>query len=255
MRTAWLLAAMAAATLALGGCDGKKTDECAALTAAANKDVAALKAAAAVKPAGGAKDQAAAARATADAADKLAADLSKKGPTVAELQKASGDYQAAAKAISAAARDYADALDHVAAMDVKLRPDAADADVKSVVADRDKVKQRCAEHPAPECRSIASLTANVATIAKKPEQVEKLEADLGAVQVKDKALVPLVATLRGSVTGLAKTLRDAADAAIEMKSMEAKAKAASGALDAALAKEAPVTASLVTFCGGGGTSK
>ena len=250
MRTAWTFVTMAAVTLALGACDGKKTDECAALLGAANKDVAALKAAAAVKPATGAKDLATATRAAADAADKLAADLSKKGPTVAELQKASGDYQAVARSIAAAARDYADALDRVAAMDAKLRPDAADADVKTVIADRDKVKQRCADHAAPECRSIAALTANVATIAKKPEQVDKLEADLGEVKVKDKALVPLVATLRGSITGLAKTLRDAADAAIEKKSMEAKAKTASDALDAALAKEPPLTASVTAFCGG-----
>lgn len=254
MRTAWPLATIAAATLALCACDGKKTDECAALLAAANKDVAALKAAAAVKPSTGAKDLAAATRTTADAADKLAADLSKKGPTVAELQKASGDYQAVAKAIATAAREYADALDRVAAMDAKLRPDAADAEVKALITDRDKMKQRCTDHPSPECRSLVALTSNVATIAKKPEQVDKLEADLGEVKVKDKALVPLVATLRGSITGLAKTLRDAADAAIEKKSMESKAKTASDALDAAMAKETPVTASTTAFCGGSASS-
>jgi hypothetical protein len=252
MRTAWTFVTMAAVTLALGACDGKKADECAALTTAANKDVAALKAAAAAKPASGAKDQAAAARATADAADKLVIDLAKKGPTVAELQKASGDYQAVGKSISTAARDYADALDHVAAMDAKMRPDAADADIKALTVDREKVKQRCADHAAPECRQIMALTANVATMPKRAEPFEKLESGLAEVKLNDKALMPLVATLRGSITGVAKTLRDAGDAAIELKSMDAKAKTASGALDAALAKEPPVTAGLATFCGGGG---
>ena len=66
--------------------------------------------------------------------------------------------------------------------------------------------------------------------------------------MKDAALVPLISTLRGSISSVAKTLRDVTDAAVDVASTEEKIKALSGALDAALAREAPVTASLNAFC-------
>jgi hypothetical protein len=67
--------------------------------------------------------------------------------------------------------------------------------------------------------------------------------------VKDAALTPLVTTLRGSFSSLAKTLHDAVDTAVEMKPIQDKAKASSAAVDAAIAKEAAVTTSLKGFCG------
>jgi hypothetical protein len=243
MRTNWLGVALVA--LVIGGC-GKKDEECALIATTAKTDVAAIKTAAANKPTG-AKDLAAAARATADASDKLASDMSKKGPSTAELQKASGDYQAVAKAISGAARDYADVLDKIAAMEAKMRPEAADPDRKTLAADQDKVKKRCAEHPAKECKALSALMPSATTMT--VDQATKLDGDIGAVTVKDAALVPLVTTLRASVASLAHTLTDQVDTVAELKAMQAKAKTASDALDAAIAKEATVTTSLEGFCG------
>src|SRR5579883_962268 len=137
MRTTCLYAV--ALVLVLPGC-GKKDEECKTISDLATKDALAIKTAAANKPAAY-KDGAAAARAIADAADKLASDLSKKGPTTAELQKASGDYQALGKEISTAARDWADQLDKLASMDAKTKPEAADPDRKTLAADQDKVKK------------------------------------------------------------------------------------------------------------------
>lgn len=242
MRTTWL--GVAATVLVLVGC-GKKDEECKTISDVATKDVAAIKVAAANKPAGS-KDLAVAVRATADAADKLAADLSKKGPSTVELQKASGDYQAVAKEMSAATREWADLLDKLAAMEAKTRPEYADPDRKTLAADQDKIKKRCAEHPSPQCKALAPFLESAA--AMKPEQLEKLEGDLGAIMVKDKDLAPLALTLRGSFAALAKTMRDAVDTTIEMKPVQAKAKAASDAFDAALAKEAALASSLKTFC-------
>ncbi len=247
MQKAWLGVTFAAMVLSLGGC-GKKADECTAMINVANKDTEAIKAAAATKPDAGAKDLAAATRATADAADKLAADLAKQVPTTEELQKMSGEYQAMAKAVAKAARDYAEVLDHLALLEPKVRADVADPALKSMMAAQEKVKQSCAEHPAPECKTIADMTASVMTMAEKPEQLDKLEADLGKIGVKDTTLLPQIFTLRGAINTLAKTLRDAAEAAAEIKAAETKLKAASMALDAALTKEAPITASINAFC-------
>jgi hypothetical protein len=249
MRNEWLGVTVATAVLALNGCDGKKGDECTTMLAAANTDVAALKAAVAAKPAGSAKELPAALRAIADAADKLAADVSKKGPTTAELQKVSGEYQAVATAISKPARDYADTLDHLAPVVAKARPDLAEPGLKSLTAAHDAVKQRCAEHPVFECKAITGLTESLKANLENPEALRKLDGDLGKVKVKDTALVPLIAKLRGAITGVAQTVRDVTNAAVEVKASEDKIKALSGALDAALAKEAPVTASLQAFCG------
>ncbi len=235
---------MVMAVLVVGvGCDGKKPEECKALTDAANADLTALKAAAAAKPAT-TKERADAARATADAADKLVVNLGKKGPTTAELQKASGDYQAAGKAIANAARDLADTLDGLGKMEAKIKPEAADPDRKILAADVEKVKKRCADKPAPECKKLTPLLANAATM--KQEQLEKMDGDLSAIVVKDTALAALVTTLRGSVASLAHTLRDQVDTAAEMKSLDVKGK--TGALDVAMAKEAPISASLKAFC-------
>ena len=156
MRNQWLGVTAAIAVLALTGCDGKKGEECTAMLAAATKDVAALKAAAAAKPAGGAKELPAALRAIADAADKLALGVTKKGPTTAELQKVSGDYQAVATAVSAPARDYADTVDRLAAVAPKTRPDLAEPGLKALTAAQDTVKQRCANHPVFECKAITA---------------------------------------------------------------------------------------------------
>ena len=70
MRKEWIGVTVATAVLALNGCDGKKGDERTTMLAAANTDVAALKAAAASRPAVGAKELPAALRAIADAADR-----------------------------------------------------------------------------------------------------------------------------------------------------------------------------------------
>jgi hypothetical protein len=232
------------AVLVVGvGCDGKKAEECKAITDAANADLTALKAAAANKPST-TKERADAARATADAADKLVVNLGKKGPTTAELQKASGDYQAAGKAMAIAARDLADTLDGLAKMEAKIKPEAADPDRKILTADQDKLKKRCTDKPAPECKKLTPLLVTAATV--KAEQLEKMDGDLSAIVVKDAALGSLVTTLRGSVASLAKTLRDQVDTAVEMKALDVKGK--TDALDAAIAKEAPISASLKTFC-------
>ena len=240
---------VATAVLALSGCDGKKGDECIAMLAATNVDVPALKAAAAAKPASGAKELPAALRAIAGAADKLALDVSKKGPTTAEIQKASSEYQALATAVATSARDYADTLDHLAPVAAKARPELAEPGLKSLTAAHDAVKQRCANHPVFECKAITSLTESLTTNLEKPEALRKLDLDLGKVKVKDATLVPLIATLRGSISSVAQTLRDVTNASVEVNATEEKIKTVSGALDAALAKEAPVTASLNAFCG------
>jgi len=241
MRKTWL-----AAIVLLLGCDGKKGDECKVIGDTATADVAAIKTAAANKPAAS-KDRAAAARAIADAADKLAADMSKKGPTTAELQKTSGDYQAVAKEISAAAREWGDTLDKIASMEAKMKPEAADGDRKILENDQAKVKKRCTEKPAPECKALQPFLASAATM--KAEQLDKLEGDLGSITVKDATLAPLVTSLRGSIAGLAKTLHDAIDTGVELKAVQAKAKSQSDAVDAAIAKEAAVTSKLKAFCG------
>jgi hypothetical protein len=248
MRNELLGVTVATAALALLGCDGKKGEECAVMLAAANTDVAALKAAVAAKPAAGAKELPAALRAIADAADKLAVDVSKKGPATAELQKASGEYQAVATAISTPARDYADSVDHLAAATAKTRPDLAEPGLKALTAAHDTVKQRCASSPVFECKAITALTESLSANKDKPEALRKLDVDLGKVKVKDKALVALIATLRSSITSVAQTLRDITDAGVDVKATEEKIKAVSGALDAALAKEAPVTERLNAFC-------
>jgi hypothetical protein len=240
MRTTWL-----AVVLLLLGCDGKKSDECKVIGDTATADVGAIKTAAANKPTTS-KDQAATARAIADAADKLAVEMGKKGPTTAELQKTSGDYQAIAKEISAAARDWADTFDKIAAMELKMKPEAADGDRKILDADQAKVKKRCAEKPAPECKALQPFLASAATM--KADQLDKLEGDLGAITVKDTTLGQLVTSLRGSFAGLAKTLHDAIDTGVELKAVQAKAKTQGDAVDAAIAKEAPVTAALKAFC-------
>lgn len=242
-----LAVTLAITIFSLSAC-GKKAEECVVMLDVANKDIAALKTAAAAKPAGGPKDLAAAVRATADAADKLVIDLGKKGPTTAELQKASGDYQAVAKAVSVAARAYGDSLDDLLAVQPKARADRADPDRKSLTTAHDAVKQRCAEHPGFECKAITAVMVKVSTITDKPTDLGKLDAELGKVKMKDPALAALIDKLRGSITGLARTLTDVAAAASEMKDVEAKVAAASAAVDAALAKEAPITASLTAFC-------
>lgn len=239
-----LLPQIVAALLLVVGCDGKKAEECKAITDAANADLTALKAAAANRPST-TKERADAARATADAADKLVVNLGKKGPTTAELQKASGDYQAAGKVIANLARDLGDTLDGLAKMEAKIKPEAADPDRKILTADLEKVKKRCADKPAPECKKLTPLLASAA--AMKQEQLEKMDGDLSAIVVKDTALAALVTTLRGSVASLAHTLRDQVDTVAEMKSLDVKAK--TDALDAAMAKEAPISASLKAFCG------
>jgi hypothetical protein len=183
MRNEWLGVTVATAVLALNACDGKKGDECATMLAAANTDVAALKASVAAKPAGSAKELPAALRAIADAADKLGLDVSKKGPTTPELQKASGEYQAVATAISKPARDYADALDHLAPAAAKARPDLAEPGLKSLTAAHDAVKQRCAEHPVFECKAITGLTESLTANLENPEVLRKLDGDLGKVKV------------------------------------------------------------------------
>ncbi len=246
----WIGVTMAVVVFSLGGCGGKKDDECKAMIPVATKDIEALKAsaaAAAAKSGAGAKELSAAVVLVAESAEKLAGDISKKGPTTAELQKASSDYQAMAKAIAAAALDDADSLDRIAALEPKVRPDIADADRKTVTASQEKVKQRCTEHPAPECKAIASLSSTL-TPTSIPEQLDKVEADLGKIRGRDVALGPLVTTLRGALTGLARTLRDATDAAVELKAAQAKRITTKAAVDAALAKEAGITASLAAFC-------
>jgi hypothetical protein len=247
MHTRRLAAPIAIAVLSLCAC-GNKADECTMMLGVANKDVAALKTAAATKPTGGPKDQAAAARAVADAADKLVTDLGKKGPTTTELQKASSDYQAVAKAISAAEREYADDLDDLVAAQAKAKKDRTDPDVKALTAANDAVKKKCGDHPNFDCKSIAALMANVTTILDKPTDLGKVEAELGKLKIKDKDLQALVDKLKSSVNFLAHTLADIAAAESEQKDIEAKIATASAAVDAALAKEAPVTASITAFC-------
>ena len=82
------------------------------------------------------------------------------------------------------------------------------------------MKQRCANHPVFECKAITGLTESVTANLDKPEVLRRLDADLGKVKVKDTTLVPLIATLRGSITGVAKTLRDITDAAVEVKALK-----------------------------------
>jgi hypothetical protein len=247
MQTQWIGVAIATAVLSLNGC-GKKDEDCAAFLPAVTKEVATLKAAAAVAPAGGAKEKSAASVAVADAAEKFALDIAKKTPSTEELQKASGEYQALAKVIAAAARADADALDLIAALEAKTRPDAADGDVKQLNTDQDKLKKQCADHPATECKAIATAIAGTAAATKNPDQLEKIESTLAGIKVKDATLVAMVSSVRGSITGLAKTLHDAADAVIEMKSLATKRQGTKTDLDAALAKEAPITAGLTKFC-------
>jgi hypothetical protein len=247
MHTRWLAAPIATAVLSLCAC-GNKAEECGVLLGVANKDVAALKTAAATKPAGGPKELAAAARATADAADKLVTDLGKKGPTTTELQKASKDYQAVATAISTAERAYADDLDDLVAVQAKARKDRTEPDVKAMTAAHDAVKKKCGDHPSFDCKAVAGLMADVTKLLDKPTDLGKLEAELGKLKIKDKDLQALVDKLKSSVSFLTHTLVDIAAAESEQKDVEAKIVTASAAVDAALAKEAPVTASITAFC-------
>ena len=243
------LVAWIGASIGVSACS-KKGPECAAFIDVINRDGEALKRASVPSAKGSSREMAVTMRATADAADKLAADVSKLTLTLPELQKISPEYQAMAKDAGGAARDLAGVLDEIAAADAAARANASDPAVRSLMDASDKAAKYCAAHAAPECTKVTGALKDVAGTADDPAKLDAFAATLASITTKNAQLAAIVVTLGKSVKDASVVMRSARATAAKMKGLRTEMQAAKTRLDAAIGREAELTTRINAMCSG-----
>lgn len=226
----------------------KKAPECSAFIDVINRDGEALKRASVPSAKGSSKEMAMTMRATADAADKLAADVAKLSLTEPELQKISTAYQSMAKDAAGAARDLAGVLDKIVAVEATARTDAADPALRSLMDASDKATKYCATHASAECTKLTASVKDASVTADDPTKLDAFAATLATIVTKDAQLEAIIATLGKSVKGAAVVMRSARETGAKMNGLRGEMQAAKVKLDAAIGRETELTTSINAFC-------
>jgi hypothetical protein len=238
-----LVLALACASLGMGGC-GAKSRECTTLVELIDDDDQALEA---LEVNG--KDSrklAAATRGLAAVEAKLASDLGGTRFEVAEVKKVAADYQAFATETAHAADEVARTIERATELLEKVddaRPDSATKRWASAVQ---KVAAACEARPSPVCeRSSAAVRAvpeKVDDMALYAHALDKLAGDLRKLPTTDAALRAALDGAERQSVELAKVFADIAE-------LQQKAKRSRAAMDAAVAKERPLSDRVNTLCG------
>lgn len=236
-------------TVSVTGC-GAKGAECSSFIGVINRDGEALRKASIPRPKASPMDMATTMRATADAADTLAADVAKVSLTTPELKQISTDYQSMAKDAAGAARELGSVLDKIVVVENAARASASDPAIAAMMNTSDTVAKYCAAHASPACKSLKTAMSNLAALAVDPSKLDAFSNELGAIVTKEAELQAIVDSFAKTVKGAAAAMRSSAAAGDEIKRLTIDMQAAKTKLDAAIARESHLTKSINGFCSG-----
>ena len=244
------LAALASlASLSVAGC-GTKGAECSAFIGVINRDGEALRKASIPRPKASPKDTATTMRATADAADTLAADVAKVSLTAPELKQISTDYQSMAKDAAGAARELAGVLDKIVIVESAARAGASDPAIAAMMSTSETAAKYCAAHASPACTKLQTAMSSLSALAVDPAKLDAFSGELGAIVTKEAELQVIVESFAKTVNGAAAAMRSSAAAGDEVKRLTTDMQAAKTKLDSAIARESHLTKSINGFCSG-----
>jgi hypothetical protein len=235
--------AVACAALAMTGC-GAKQRECSTLVELIDDDDQALEALEA-----NGKDPkrlAAATRGLAAVEAKLASDLGAARFEVAAVKRVADDYQAFATETAHAADEVARTIERASELLEKVDDSRPDSATKRWAAAVQKVTAECQARPSPACeRSSAAVRAvpeKVDDMALYGKALDKLAGELRKVPTTDAALRADLSGAERQSVELAKVFADIAD-------LQQKATRSHAAMDAAVAKERPLSDRVNSLCG------
>jgi hypothetical protein len=227
----------------MAGC-GAKQRECSTLLELIDDDDQALEA----LESNGKDSQklAAATRGLAAVEAKLASDLGAHRFEVADVKKVAADYQAFASETARAADEVARTIERATELLEKVDDARPDSATKRWTAAVQKVAAACQARPSPACeRSSAAIRAvpeKVDDMALYAHALDKLAGELRKVPTTD-------AGLRAALDGAERQSVELAKVFADIAELQQKAKRSRAAMDAAVAKERPLSDRVNALCG------
>lgn len=178
---------------------------------------------------------------------KLAVDLTASTFEVKEVKQLAADYAAFARETAAASTELASVFEKAAELQDRVDESKADSVTKRWAASVQKVVARCQAHPSAACprfaQIIKDLPSNSDDMNAYGKALDKAAGDLKKLSTSDATLNADLDAVQKSTVEMAKVFVDTAD-------LQKKQKANAVAMDAAIAKEKPLTERVNAFCGG-----